>query len=49
MKILITGANGFIGSELVNFLSENTNYELILITRHKNNIDTKNKKGAIEL
>ena len=33
MKILITGANGFIGKKLVAFLSFNTNYKIIALVR----------------
>ena len=44
MKILITGANGFIGTELVKYLLKNTEHQLTLITRKKNNLDSINKK-----
>tara|TARA_X000000950_G_C13905712_1_gene656744 strand:- start:2566 stop:3492 length:927 start_codon:yes stop_codon:yes gene_type:complete len=44
MKILITGANGFIGTELVKYLLKNTEHQLTLITRKQNNLDSINKK-----
>ena len=34
MKVLITGASGFIGSYLVNYLKQFKQYELILLVRH---------------
>lgn len=36
MRILITGANGFIGSELVHFFSNRDGYEIIQVSRNSN-------------
>ena len=36
MRILITGANGFIGSELVHFFSKKYGYEIIQVSRNSN-------------
>lgn len=33
MNILITGANGYIGKEIYNFLSSSTNYNIYALTR----------------
>lgn len=37
-KILITGANGFLGKNLLNFLSSNVNFDVYGIVRKSNNI-----------
>lgn len=34
MKILVTGANGFVGSHLVGWLSENTGHDVVPAVRH---------------
>ena len=48
MKILITGANGFIGKKLVAFLSFNTNYEIIALVRsHDHSCVRKNVKYVV--
>jgi nucleoside-diphosphate-sugar epimerase len=38
--ILITGASGFLGSELVTQLSQDTNYQIIALSRNKEKIKT---------
>ena len=38
IKVLISGANGFIGKNLVSFFIENTDYELILTDKFFNNL-----------
>lgn len=40
MKILVTGASGFIGKALVNFLAEN-GYQVIAVVRHPKEIQSK--------
>lgn len=42
MNILITGANGFVGSYLQKLLKKNKKINLFLLLREKNNIDKKN-------
>lgn len=37
MKIMVTGANGFLGSELINQFRE-TNHTILPLVRHKRNI-----------
>ena len=43
MKILITGSNGKVGSELLNLFFNKTNHDLIIINRKKKIIN-KNKR-----
>jgi len=41
MKILVTGASGFIGKALVNFLAEN-DFKVIAVVRHRKDFQSKN-------
>ncbi|MBS3168174.1 NAD(P)-dependent oxidoreductase [Candidatus Woesearchaeota archaeon] len=47
MKILITGANGYIGSNLVRKISENNNHEIYCIIRSAESIDNNLKVNWI--
>ena len=38
LKILITGASGFIGNYVVNYLCENTNHEICILSRDTNKL-----------
>ena len=38
MKILITGANGYVGSHVIDWLAKNTNYEIIAVDFSNTNI-----------
>ena len=55
MKILITGITGMVGSHLLDFLIDNTDYEIIGISRWRSplsniyrHIPEINKKGRIK-
>ena len=44
MKVLITGSNGKVGSELLNLFLNKTNHDLIIINRKKQKTKINNKK-----
>ena len=44
---MITGANGVVGKEIVQQLSKNKSYQLLLLSNSK--INTKNKKNKIRV
>ena len=37
MNLLLTGANGFVGKNFINFFIKNTEYHLVCLTRKKSN------------
>ena len=43
MKVMVTGVNGILGKEIVNLLSKNKSYQLVLLSNSK--INYKNKKN----
>ena len=43
MKILITGITGMVGSHLLDFLLENTDFEIVGISRWRNPINNISK------
>ena len=48
MKVLITGADGFVGKNLGTFLSENKSIEIVKFTRKNNENDLLNILPSIE-
>jgi nucleoside-diphosphate-sugar epimerase len=47
MKIIVTGATGFIGFHVINYLIENTSHDIIGVSRIKKPLDKKNGLASI--
>ena len=48
MKILVTGASGFVGNHVLNYLVTNTNYEIIATARNREKVIDKSWFSKIE-
>lgn len=48
MKILVTGASGFVGNHVLNYLVSNTNHEIIATARNRKNVIDKSWFSKVE-